>query len=179
MVLVLGVTGLGHPRLGAWFKFSRHFAMSFQFEHAIDGQVRSSCMPICLACLDLEIAGRGAFVSRAYRTKDVRADIRPELGFGVRDGSWLKSSIHIGSRILVTIQWVLGRWEVIVNFLMIFVESFAGMRHSLSTLRIICRRHWKTTFILRPVSTNHFGHRPRWHWHFAIWGQKLDHLGFV
>ena len=154
-MLVLGVTGLGQPRLGAWFKFPRHIAMSFQFEHAIDGQVRSSCMPICLACLDLEIAGRGAFVSRVYRTKDVRADIRSKLGFGVRDGSWLRSSIHIRSNTLVTIQWVLGRWEVFVTFFMIFVEPLASMRYSLATLRVVRRKHGKTTFILTPVSTRH------------------------
>lgn len=58
-----------------------------------------------------------------------------------------KSSIYIGSKILVTIQWVLGRWEVFVDFLMIFVGSLESMRHSLATLRVVCRRHRKTTFI--------------------------------
>lgn len=79
LVLVLDVKGLGHPRLGAWFEVHERIALSSRFEHPIDGQVRSSCMPICLACLDLEIIGRRAFARRVYRRKDVRARTRLKL----------------------------------------------------------------------------------------------------
>jgi hypothetical protein len=55
---------LEYPCPSVYFKTSEHIAATPRFEHVVDGQVRSLCMSICLAFLDLENAGRGAFASR-------------------------------------------------------------------------------------------------------------------